>query len=63
MALFGGFMGAVWLISQLFVRFFESFYAEKKIVDDLTIYSGELEEEDVDKINSTYYYQERKEIV
>jgi hypothetical protein len=41
LALFGGFMGAVWLISELFVHLFDRFEAEKGIVNDLTVYTSE----------------------
>jgi len=40
LAMFGGFMGAVWLISELFVTFFNRFEGEKGFVNDLTIFSG-----------------------
>lgn len=40
LALFGGFMGAVWLISELFVSFFDRFEGEKGFVNDLTVFSG-----------------------
>jgi len=33
-------MGAVWLISVLFVTFFDRFEGEKGFVNDLTIFSG-----------------------
>jgi len=36
-------MGAVWLISELFVTFFDRFEGEKGFVNDLTIFSGETQ--------------------
>jgi hypothetical protein len=33
-------MGAVWLISELFVSFFDRFEGEKGFVNDLTVFSG-----------------------
>lgn len=41
LALFGGFMGAVWLVSELFVTLFDRFEAEKGFVNDLTVFSGD----------------------
>jgi len=35
-------MGAVWLISELFVTFFDRFEGEKGFVNDLTIFNGPI---------------------